>query len=309
MKKFVSLVLVLALALSLCTVAMAAKTYDNLYYWDYVNSKWAKQDLTGAAISYTEPTETKQDGELVSGSVGYYTVTLADEAADTFVVVDKADADVRLDVNGKTVYLTESNVFSYTEVGTWVKSSDKCGEAKFNKANFDAEKIIKFVDEDDDVYYCYPTTTTAVTNVNVLADGVVEVCALLTENTSWVSSTGVAGIGEGKYVVNAHDWDVVGTLDTAAETVTGTAVCSVCGQKGTVTDDPTTIPSNATVEDLTYGLANLYVYFVAAGTAAGTTSTTVDSSKTFDAGVAMYVGLSLMSVAGSAVVIGKKKEF
>ena len=32
-------------------------------------------------------------------------------------------------------------------------------------------------------------------------------------------------------------------------------------------------------------------------------------SPPFDAGVAMYVGLSLMSVAGSAVVIGKKKEF
>ena len=33
------------------------------------------------------------------------------------------------------------------------------------------------------------------------------------------------------------------------------------------------------------------------------------SPKTFDAGVAMYAGMALMSVAGSAVVIGKKKEF
>ena len=33
------------------------------------------------------------------------------------------------------------------------------------------------------------------------------------------------------------------------------------------------------------------------------------SAKTFDAGVAMYVGMSLLSVAGGAVVIGKKKEF
>ena len=37
--------------------------------------------------------------------------------------------------------------------------------------------------------------------------------------------------------------------------------------------------------------------------------TGVDSAKTFDAGVAMYVGMSLLSVAGGAVVIGKKKEF
>ena len=33
------------------------------------------------------------------------------------------------------------------------------------------------------------------------------------------------------------------------------------------------------------------------------------SAKTFDAGIAMYVGMSLLSVAGGAVVIGKKKEF
>ncbi len=33
------------------------------------------------------------------------------------------------------------------------------------------------------------------------------------------------------------------------------------------------------------------------------------SPKTFDAGIAMYVGMALTSVAGSAVVIGKKKEF
>ncbi len=35
----------------------------------------------------------------------------------------------------------------------------------------------------------------------------------------------------------------------------------------------------------------------------------VESAKTFDAGIALYAGLALMSVTGSAVVIGKKKEF
>ena len=44
----------------------------------------------------------------------------------------------------------------------------------------------------------------------------------------------------------------------------------------------------------------------------GTTTKPADgtsSPKTFDAGIAMYVGMALTSVAGSAVVIGKKKEF
>ena len=35
----------------------------------------------------------------------------------------------------------------------------------------------------------------------------------------------------------------------------------------------------------------------------------VESGKTFDAGIAMYVGLSVLSVTGGALVIGKKKEF
>ena len=35
---------------------------------------------------------------------------------------------------------------------------------------------------------------------------------------------------------------------------------------------------------------------------------TVRSGKTFDAGVGVYVGLSILSLTGSAVVIGKKRK-
>ena len=51
------------------------------------------------------------------------------------------------------------------------------------------------------------------------------------------------------------------------------------------------------------------MYTLTAGSTTGTTNTTKPSPKTFDAGIAMYVGMALTSVAGSAVVIGKKKEF
>ena len=37
-------------------------------------------------------------------------------------------------------------------------------------------------------------------------------------------------------------------------------------------------------------------------------TTLVESAETFDAGIAMYVGMSVMAAAGSAVVIGKKKD-
>ena len=39
------------------------------------------------------------------------------------------------------------------------------------------------------------------------------------------------------------------------------------------------------------------------------TAKAVESAKTFDAGIALYAGMALMSVTGSAIVIGKKKEF
>ena len=51
-----------------------------------------------------------------------------------------------------------------------------------------------------------------------------------------------------------------------------------------------------------------YVWSVKAGSTT-TDKDGVESAKTFDAGIAMYVGMSLLSVAGGAVVIGKKKEF
>ena len=40
----------------------------------------------------------------------------------------------------------------------------------------------------------------------------------------------------------------------------------------------------------------------------GTSTDKVTSADTFDAGIAMYVGMSVMAAAGSAVVIGKKKD-
>ena len=52
-----------------------------------------------------------------------------------------------------------------------------------------------------------------------------------------------------------------------------------------------------------------YYYQIGATGTSGTTTGTTTSPKTFDAGIAMYVGMALTSVAGSAVVIGKKKEF
>ena len=49
-------------------------------------------------------------------------------------------------------------------------------------------------------------------------------------------------------------------------------------------------------------------YPVVGGTSSSTADKTVTSAKTFDAGIGMYVAMSVMAAAGSAVIMGKKRE-
>ena len=51
-----------------------------------------------------------------------------------------------------------------------------------------------------------------------------------------------------------------------------------------------------------------YYYYSPADGSADTTATAKGSPKTFDAGVGVYVGMVVMSVSGSAVVLGKKRK-
>ena len=65
---------------------------------------------------------------------------------------------------------------------------------------------------------------------------------------------------------------------------------------------------------LFFGGNNYYILLESAavsgntGVVGDTTTGKVESAATFDAGIAMYVGMSVMAAAGSAVVIGKKKD-
>ena len=49
-------------------------------------------------------------------------------------------------------------------------------------------------------------------------------------------------------------------------------------------------------------------YPVVGGTSSSTTDKTVTSAKTFDAGIGLYIGMSIAAAAGSAVIMGKKRE-
>jgi len=66
---------------------------------------------------------------------------------------------------------------------------------------------------------------------------------------------------------------------------------------------------NAAGKDINLAADSGYYYVLTEKATSTTPNTNKPSPKTFDAGIAMYVGMALTSVAGSAVVIGKKKEF
>ena len=130
-------------------------------------------------------------------------------------------------------------------------------------------------------------------------------------NTYYVESTsGVNVLVDGKLVsvtklelgLTKHTWKV-DTLNK--DNTVATYKCKDCGTIATVYKTKEAAEAaGATMTD-TFG-GNIIGW----GGAAKPADTDKNSSpKTFDAGIAMYVGMALTSVAGSAVVIGKKKEF
>ena len=280
MKKIIATVLAMVMALALCTTAFAT-TYSDAYTWN--NTGWTKYDLDGKSIAYTAPTEVKTNGKVTSGTVGYYAVQGID---GNLVEVAKADATFQMKVDGVVKYLAPCTYTAYTAVGTSVKAGTKCGD--YDKDEYGSAKLVKV---EDDLYVVSDNGETHILlNGSVVPATKVDEPAIVAHQWATI---------EGKIVLDEDD------LAKLAE-VKGTVVCKACNTKATVTNDKATIPTDATVMEVTDGV---WMFWAKGTTAGTTTSTTASSPKTFDAGIAMYVGMALTSVAGSAVVIGKKKEF
>ena len=144
-------------------------------------------------------------------------------------------------------------------------------------------------------YKAAATTGTDVTK-NYLLDG--EVVTVAT----------TVPVVDHKFVASGYKYDTVKKIN-----VPTSALCTKCLETSSVIYKDGKVPAGTKYYELWDG-NNTTDYSVVAtvapvGGAVVTPSTDkVTSAETFDAGIALYVGMSVMAAAGSAVVIGKKKD-
>ena len=225
--------------------------------------------------------EVDEDGAFEEyGNVAYYTVTGDQYFSGKYYVevktLAKADVVVYTDAAGKNVYMYLDQIedpFYYGDGIVTKNFGTACGQ--YNAKNPAYDKKATY-------YVAFETL--------YVGDKV--------SPTEWLMVNGeMVGVDVAFDDVVAHA--PVYTRDEDGEIVA--IKCSKCGAVAVEAPNFLSMPKNAD------RVGNTLWYFPAAG-AIVDTETKVESAETFDAGIAMYVGMSVMAAAGSAVVIGKKKD-
>ena len=290
MKKIVALVLSLVMVLGLATTAFgAADTYD-LYKADKDMAGKMALSLQDKQVTIDEvAAKTNTDGSgnvayLVLGNGEYATKTTT-PTIDSYAVCAKDKTDVLYYVN--IADNAGAGYFSYKlKVDAWTAFGLKCGEVS-NVAN----TIVPGAD----YFYC-PVTKL----VHVAADPVAN------GELNWLLDGAVVSGGAGMAVTDhtfvANDFKYDSTLK---QNVPTSAICTTCLETTAAIYADGKVP--ATMKP--YAMANAAGYFAVVSATASTPAVDtekVESAETFDAGIAMYVGMSVMAAAGSAVVLKKK---
>ncbi len=286
MKKIIATVLAMVMALALCTTAFAADNYD-LYLANSTNISGKVIAANGAVAEKTNKTITITAAASYSDGTGNLEY-LTD--ADNVIYVKTTTptvADYAVTVTGKKdilFYVTKvDNRPEYAAVAkAFTDFGYKCGQV----VNNDNSKYYE-ITTGTDAGKVYKATDTGA--LSVLVDGKL----VKLDNTSAAA-------------VKEHNWSVSASKVENGKVIPTEAVCGICGSKSTAIYETGKAPAGSKVETLN-GVTGYVVVPNGTSTTPSTGNTT--SPKTFDAGIAMYVGMALTSVAGSAVVIGKKKEF
>ena len=284
MKKIIATVLAMVMALALCVTAFAATTENVVDFKGY-----ALKDMNNNPYTINKDSKitiVKKDAEKVT--VGNETTTTY--FADKYVIdgvdyyaCDPSIAEYKLIKDGKVVTLSTKAILA-----NGIKDVvSKTIEAK-------AAKNQTCGDYKVDVY--------------VIGDKAYAVDAK-GSNVAMLNGLAVIYGAEQTAIPHDVDWTKKDATATPSYNAKGEVVSVKCAC-GTSFEVVKKVASTYTgdVKTIVDKGVTYYVLLGNKTTAAGTT-TTNGSPKTFDAGIAMYAGMALMSVAGSAVVIGKKKEF
>ena len=266
-----------------------------LYKLAAVGGSMVKVNDTFTSIKLTTVSG-KIDADVVK-----YVPNIYNLDGDLYIQVAKADADYALYNNGAWIYLFDARQTTDADVITAFATSVVM------------DKLVVPADDDIDCGDCLKNG--ALASYYVSGESVYYAGGL-----TWAYFNGefVKYDKDTKVAFKGHVWDadsiIYKATDVKGSKVPVTIECENCEKTFKVVYK--TAFDNTWVKGVNYETApnvlpaDYYIVLESATSAPVVTPSTdkVTSAETFDAGIAMYVGMSVMAAAGSAVVIGKKKD-
>ena len=308
MKKIIATVLAMVMALALCTTAFAATDGWKLYNTTANDPAASNLVAEGATITHYDATTDVNGG----GTVEYWVTKDTAGVETKYVACDKDDAGFTMyKNNGFFAYVKKPTTVAYTVVVTEKDKTTDKASCTVNHYLVDG-----YLSTKGDFYVKGTSTVAKISGTEKL-----------------VTLDKVAKGDTTKVIYASH---VLGKAVKNADKGWDEATCLVCGAKVALTSNKDVLKKNGIKIDDTMSysaaaaravivdndktgkyafpvgteFAGDYDYaWVISGAGASTSTGTASSPKTFDAGIALYAAMALTSVAGSAVVIGKKKEF
>ena len=259
-----------------------------------MNTMLALEVPSVAGLSFTEvKANTYKDG---SGNVAYivanngeYYVKTSTPYTTSYAVTEAGETDVLYYVNvgsaGAGYYAYEASVTAFNKFSTY----DKCGCVTGTPAATD----VYFQTEDGTVYKAKASVEADATK-NYLLNGKI------------VTAGAEQTVVDHKFVASGYKYDT-----TYKVNVPTSALCTKCLMTSTTIYKDGKVPAGLKFYELYEGNTETGYSVIAEASApsvGGTTDVKVESADTFDAGIAMYVGMSVMAAAGSVVVLKKRED-